>query len=349
MRLRYVTSFVVPLIFAAAASAQLGDELGRASDRLPPGEPFRHATGEAAAIVGYDDGEADNGLRANFPHAIEFAMRFDVGAAGTMDQIQICFQRLFASDAANGTFDVFVYGATASGPGSVLHAFEATVNNLPVTGLAGSMRTFSLPPPPRAVPASFFIGVKMDSVTSDFYLCVDEDGGARPIYASLNDGPWTNLVTVDPDTKKLMVRARVDTGGSEPPPPPPPGPCTEDATTACLLNGRFRATVRFRLGFDNAPADTVANRKPVTGFANPAFETEFFYFNNPDNVEILLKMLDQGNTNGAGQPTIAVLLGSATPLRVEVTITDTVTGASRTYVSNFGSQQGATDFTAFVK
>lgn len=129
----------------------------------------------------------------------------------------------------------------------------------------------------------------------------------------------------------------------------PTGPCVEDSTTACLLGGRFKATVRFRAGFDNLPADTSALRKPVTGFANPFFETVFFYFNSVDNIEILLKMLDQGNTNAQGQPTIAVLLGSATPLRTEVTIVDTQTGASRTFTSEFNSMRGSTDFTAFVK
>jgi len=127
------------------------------------------------------------------------------------------------------------------------------------------------------------------------------------------------------------------------------GACVQDSITACLLNGRFRAKVRFRGSFDNFPANSDALRKPVTGFSNPNFETAFFYFNSVDNIEILLKMLDQGNTDSQGHPTIAVLFGSATPLRTEITITDTQTGAFRTYVSPFNTQQGATDFTAFLK
>jgi hypothetical protein len=129
----------------------------------------------------------------------------------------------------------------------------------------------------------------------------------------------------------------------------PSGPCTEDATTACLLNSRFRAKLRFRNGFNNNPVDTDAFRKPVTGFANPAFETVFFYFNDINNIEVVLAMLDQGNTNGSGQPTIAVKIGTATPLRLELTITDTQTGAQRTYFIPFGAQTGVIDFTAFVK
>ncbi|MGN6182128.1 MAG: hypothetical protein ACTHQM_00565, partial [Thermoanaerobaculia bacterium] len=120
-------------------------------------------------------------------------------------------------------------------------------------------------------------------------------------------------------------------------------------TTACLLNNRFRATLRYRSAFDNNPADTTAFVKPVSGFATSTYETAFFYFNNASNIEMLLKILDQGNTNGAGQPTIAVLFGSATPLRIELTLTDTQNGAVRIYTNEFGSQKGQTDFTAFVK
>lgn len=126
--------------------------------------------------------------------------------------------------------------------------------------------------------------------------------------------------------------------------------CTPDATTACLLNNRFKATLRYRGVFDNGAADTTAQVKPVTGFGSPNFETVFFYFNSANNIEILVKMLDQGNVDSSGRPTIAVLFGSATPLRTELTITDMVKGGPpRLYTSQFGSQAGVTDFTAFVK
>jgi len=125
--------------------------------------------------------------------------------------------------------------------------------------------------------------------------------------------------------------------------------CTASSTTACMLNGRFRVTLRFRNGFDNGAVDSNANVKSVSGFANPAFETGFFYFNNENNIEMLIKILDQGNTNSQGQPTIAVLFGSATPLRIELTIFDTLKGATKVYTSNFNAMAGATDFTAFVK
>jgi V8-like Glu-specific endopeptidase len=128
-----------------------------------------------------------------------------------------------------------------------------------------------------------------------------------------------------------------------------PAGCTANSTTACMLNNRFRVQVRYRAGFDNNPPDTNAQVKSVSGFSNPGFETGFFFFNSESNIEMLVKILDQGNTNNQGQPTIAVLYGSATPLAIELTITDTKNGASKTYRSNFGAMSGGTDFTAFVK
>ncbi|HEX8170820.1 MAG TPA: PPC domain-containing protein [Thermoanaerobaculia bacterium] len=125
--------------------------------------------------------------------------------------------------------------------------------------------------------------------------------------------------------------------------------CIANATTACLLDNRFKATLKYRGAFDNNAADTNASVKNVTGFGSSTSETVFFYFNSENNIEMLVKLLDQGNTNGSGQPTIAVLFGSSTPLRAELTVTDTKTGAAKTYVSEFGKMQGTTDFTAFVK
>jgi hypothetical protein len=122
--------------------------------------------------------------------------------------------------------------------------------------------------------------------------------------------------------------------------------CVPDSKTGCLLNGRFKVKVRYRNAFDNNAADTDALVKTVTGFGSASYETGFFYFNSPNNIEIMVKVLDQGVVS---HPYIDVLFGSATPLRTEMEITDTKTGIPRHYISQFGSQAGSSDFTAFVK
>lgn len=132
-------------------------------------------------------------------------------------------------------------------------------------------------------------------------------------------------------------------------PTPSGNTCTPNTTTACMLNNRFKVQVKYRPAFDTLPPDTNASVKSVSGFANPSFESAFFYFNSDSNIEMLVKLLDQGNTNNQGQATIAVLFATATPLGIEVTITDMTNNASKTYRSDFGKMAGGTDFTAFVK
>lgn len=335
------------LILALLAPVGAGAQ-ETAFEALVADDSRRTIAGEATVSLVYDDGEADNGIQANSPNSVRVAMRFDAGAPGFLTQVQFCLQRPFSTDSSSGPVAVSVYSVGGGGgPGALIASGTTNVTGFPTTGIAGAFRAFALSPAP-AVPASFFVGLTLDSITSDFWACTDEDGVARPVFGSANNGPWFDIRSIGfPNTKALMVRATVETTTG--PPPPPPGDCVEDGATACLLNGRFRATVRYRNAFDDAPADSIANRKDVTGFASPEFETEFFYLFASTNIEVIVKMMDAGGRNAAEQLVIAVLTGTATPLRVEVTITDTLTGAQRTYVSPFGSQRGVTDFTAFIK
>lgn len=333
---KMVLLFSLLVITLAAVRVTAQTPLTQSSNTLE-----RIAAPALSALI-YDDGEIDNGWQPTFPNDTEYALRFDTAPNSTLQAFSICLAR-DSGTPTGGQVVIRVYSATGSGgsPGTLLQGYNATVTGV-TTG--GSFFVFDISSAPVVIPSSFYISLLLDSTSDSFYLCTDEDGvaGNRPIYLSTNSGPWVDFRgAVSAATKTYMMRAVVDT--------PATAGCVPDSTTACLLNNRFRATVRFRNGFDNAPADSFALRKPVTGFANPNFETVFFYFNSVDNIEIMLKMLDQGNVNGAGQPTIAVLFGSATPLRTEVTITDTLTGVIRTYISQFGFQQGATDFTAFIK
>ena len=131
-------------------------------------------------------------------------------------------------------------------------------------------------------------------------------------------------------------------------PPPGEGSCVPDESSACLM-GRFQVQVRYRNGLDNNPVDAQAKAKVTAGFADSNYETAFFFFHNPNNVEVMVKMLDQNNQVN-GVPTIAVITGVATPVRVEVRVTDTSSWrTSRVYTSEFGAQAGKSDFTTFVK
>ena len=122
-----------------------------------------------------------------------------------------------------------------------------------------------------------------------------------------------------------------------------PAPCVASSTTACMLNSRFKVELRYRNAFDNATPNASALVKPVQGFGNASFETGFFYFNDVNNIEAMVKVLDQGTGK------IDVLFGVATPLRIEVTVTDSKDGAVKRYQSQLGESKGGSDFGAFVK
>ena len=116
--------------------------------------------------------------------------------------------------------------------------------------------------------------------------------------------------------------------GSSPPPPPTGGcPAGTPADTLCLLNGRFRVTGVWQNQFNS-----------TSGVAIPITNTNlsgFFYFTDPNNIELILKILDFGSE-------IKVFYSQLTNLRFTLTVTDTSTGRSKNY-SNTAGDCGAID------
>lgn len=180
---------------------------------------------------------------------------------------------------------------------------------------------------------------------STIFHDITSGSNSVPGVTGYNAGPGYDLVTgLGSFDAGALMNAMAGSGGT-----PAPSVCSPNTTTACVLSNRFQVKVRYRNGFDNNPVDTDALVRVVPGFAGSDSETVFFYFNSPSNLEMMAKLLDQGSQNSSGQRTIAVLYGTATPLRIELTITDTTNGAVKQYTSAFGSQTGGTDFLAFIK
>ena len=90
---------------------------------------------------------------------------------------------------------------------------------------------------------------------------------------------------------------------------------------ALLLNGdRFRVTTAWR------------TPDGQTGFGNPVEltpDTGYFWFFDPANVEAIVKVLDGCGINGR----YWVFAAGLTNVRVELTVTDTASGQSKTYVN----------------
>lgn len=110
--------------------------------------------------------------------------------------------------------------------------------------------------------------------------------------------------------------------------------CVGNGQTLCLQRGRFRLTLRFAdLEGDMGPGWAMAT-SPKSGY---------FWFFEPENTELAVKVLDGRALNGAWW----VFAGGLSDLRWELTVTDTLTGNVRQYVNDAGESSGVVDKTAF--
>lgn len=100
-----------------------------------------------------------------------------------------------------------------------------------------------------------------------------------------------------------------------------------------LNNTRFRAELSWQTPNGSGQA------QPVTLTS----DSGYFWFFEPTNVEILVKVLDGTGVNGC----YWVFYGALTDVAFTMTITDTVTGATRVYTNPQGFQAGRNDTTAF--
>ena len=109
--------------------------------------------------------------------------------------------------------------------------------------------------------------------------------------------------------------------------------CIPTGDTLCLLGGRFAVSVRWQIpGREGA------------GHALPqSDETGFFWFFDPQNTELLVKMLDGGPVNGHAW----LFTGALSDVEYEVTVRDVVAGTERVYRNRRGALCGRTDTAAF--
>ncbi|HEX3130319.1 MAG TPA: CSLREA domain-containing protein [Thermoanaerobaculia bacterium] len=100
--------------------------------------------------------------------------------------------------------------------------------------------------------------------------------------------------------------------------------CQPDETTLCLGEGdRFRVTARWAARGEEGAAQAI----PLVT------DTGSFWFFNPANVELTLKVLDGCAVNNR----FWVFVSGLTDVRVDVTVEDTVTGRTWTYRNNAGT------------
>jgi hypothetical protein len=101
--------------------------------------------------------------------------------------------------------------------------------------------------------------------------------------------------------------------------------CVADSHTLCLNNGRFAVTADFQTTPEgpSAPATAV----PLTS------DTGYFWFFDPNNVEVVTKVLNGCSTNGH----YWFFASGLTNVGVQISVTDTLTGASKPYSNPVGT------------
>jgi hypothetical protein len=110
------------------------------------------------------------------------------------------------------------------------------------------------------------------------------------------------------------------------------GSCPSDN---CLNNNRFAVTVRWTTGNLNGSGREVK----LTS------DSAYFWFFDPSNVELVVKVLDGCALNN----NYWVFMGGLTNVKVDITITDLATGATRTYTNKEGQAfQPIQDTSAFA-
>jgi streptogramin lyase len=102
-----------------------------------------------------------------------------------------------------------------------------------------------------------------------------------------------------------------------------PGSCVPDSTTLCLTGARFRVRLNWTTSDGRSGAGQAVSLSGNAGY---------FWFFSSDNVEVMFKIVDGRALNSY----YWVFVGGLTDAHVVVTVTDTMTGAVRTYTNPLG-------------
>ncbi len=179
-------------------------------------------------------------------------------------------------------------------------------------------------------------------------------------YGALSDVEYTLEVTDNRSLKtktyrnpagRLASRADVDAFPETGPPPPAAaskaasaprffeavGSCQPSPEALCLNGSRFRVTVRFNDPRTGSALDRQAQAIPLTG------DTGTFYFFNPENIELMIKILDGRPHNGR----FWVYYGALSDVAYTITVEDTETGETKTYENAPGRLVSRADVEAF--
>ena len=112
-------------------------------------------------------------------------------------------------------------------------------------------------------------------------------------------------------------------------------PCITDATTICLNASRFKVQVTWSVPSQGTSG--VGNGIALTS------DTGEFWFFSANNIELVVKVVDGRAFNNK----FWVFYGALSNVQYTITVTDSITGAVKTYVNPNGNLASVADVIAF--
>jgi hypothetical protein len=207
---------------------------------------------------------------------------------------------------------------------------------------SGRIRDLEVTPP-------FFVrGIRLGQFADRFQVCENMPGLTTPttLPRTLNPG---QLLVFDIDLvptqtgnfdRVLAVdgNPQFDTGFDLSAFVAPVTFCAPNPTATCLTDDRFKVRVKWRTQFGTR------NAANVVPFGSD--DSGMFYFFNPDNWEMLLKVLDACDLN---PPRFWVFAAATTNVEYTITVTDTQEQQVKTYFNPLGTPaQPIQDTAAFA-
>jgi len=322
---------------AAPATSAVDGDARRPYRRLdPPLALLAQASPDCTAGLVYDDGSFESPYRVDGAESLDLVMGLDLPpTAAQPSRLCLCWTRTGGGDRVD--FDLLVYGEGGPGgqPGDLL------------TGLGG-LQAMGVPLFPQVAfysfdlsalgplpPGRVFVGPSWDSAAQPGVAqCGDDDGHSfRPVFYSTDEGEsWNDFGGLAPDLRALGLRIEESAGT--------PFTCLADATTLCLNGGRFQVRLTWRRP-PNQGGELADGRTVSVG----SDDSGLFYFVNPDNWEMLVKVLDACTLNNR----FWVFFAATTNVEYTLTVADSATGGSKQYTNPQGVRSPAvTDTDAFA-
>jgi hypothetical protein len=352
----------------AACAESEPNETSANADALALGEPCTGNVDDSdpfAITITYDGGDSDKVedlFKIVLPSAAKVNASLTFTSSGDLD--------LFLFSISGSTIDVLDISASIAGTsesfttdetlpaGTYYIGVSAYEGSSSYTVTANGVGLAVGPAAPTGLAATLQTATSArltwtDNATNETSYIVEVKANSGS-YTALEPGPAnSNAVTVSGlqagTTYTFRVKARnaagdsgysneasVTTSGGG------PSTCSPNSTTVCLNGNRFRVSIVYRNQFANPP--TTGNF--VAARLNPAAtnpDTALFGFGAATDVEVVVRLVDARPF----APRFDVYYGGLTDVEYTVTVTDTVTGASKTYKNNPGQVGGGVDRSTF--